>query len=244
MDNRTLQTLRQGANNSRILLSLDGLTLHQAQVIALELSPFVAGVKVNNLIDELGAPVLKNIPAVIRFADPKIHDIGDTVFRRVLHYKMCANLVTVHASMSLSALSKAYEASIQANVGIIAVTVLTDIDTQECRSLFSCHQADMVTMLARRALSHYVHGIVCSPQEAKMVRGLSRDALIITPGVRSAGADRHDQKRVATPAEAIRNGADLIVVGRQILGHGTAAARIAEAQRINAEVAEALAAAA
>lgn len=236
MDNRTLQNLRQGANHSRTLLSLDGLTLHQAQSIALELCPYVAGIKVNDLLDVHGASVLKNLSAVIRFADPKIHDISDTVFRRLSHYAGNANLVTIHASMSEPALGKAYEASLKAKIGIIAVTVLTDIDDKDCRNVFRCHPTDMVTVFARRALQRYVHGIVCSPQEAAVVRAMSHDTLIITPGVRSADAEVNDQKRVATPGEAVRNGADLIVVGRQILSHDTAAGRIAEAKRINEEV--------
>lgn len=236
MDNRTLQNIRQGANNSRILLSLDGLTLHQAQSIAFELCPYVAGVKVNDLLDVHGASVLKNLSGIIRFADPKIHDIGDTVSRRLGHYAGNANLVTVHASMSEPALGKAYEAAIKGNLGIIAVTVLTDIDDKDCRNVFHCHPTDMVTVLARRALMRYVHGIVCSPQEAAVVRAMSNDTLIITPGVRSVDAAVNDQKRVATPGDAIRSGADLIVVGRQILSHDTAAGRIAEAKRINEEV--------
>jgi orotidine-5'-phosphate decarboxylase len=82
---------------------------------------------------------------------------------------------------------------------------------------YNCEVSDLVERRARQAMAAGMDGIVASPLEAAALRRIvGPKAILVTPGVRSAGAGRGDQKRVATPAEAIRNGADYLVMGRQI----------------------------
>ncbi|MGB9606837.1 MAG: orotidine 5'-phosphate decarboxylase / HUMPS family protein, partial [Bryobacteraceae bacterium] len=95
--------------------------------------------------------------------------------------------------------------------------VLTCLDQDDLVELgYPCTVTDLVGLRVRNAVEVGMDGIVCSPLEVAAVRALAPRAILITPGVRSAGAGKGDQKRVATPAEAIRAGADYIVVGRQI----------------------------
>jgi orotidine-5'-phosphate decarboxylase len=232
--------LHYGANNSRILLALDGMPLSQAAAIAAELKNHVAGGKANDLIDEAGAGCLDTTGFAIRFADPKICDITNTVTNRMLKYSGHAEMVTVHAGMSLEALKAAAAAAEAAAVACIAVTVLTDIHPEECKILFGAKPERRVRELALRARAARVHGIVCSPHEVRVVRQVFPEAIIITPGVRSPGVDHDDQKRVDTPANAIKNGANYVVCGRQILAHMTSELRLAEVQRINREIMEVL----
>jgi orotidine-5'-phosphate decarboxylase len=101
---------------------------------------------------------------------------------------------------------------------LLGVTVLTSFDEQDLRDLgFPCSPAALVAQRARNAKDVGMDGIVASPLEAATLRRfLGPDMLIVTPGVRSHGTSRGDQKRVATPAEAIRDGASHLVIGRQV----------------------------
>jgi orotidine-5'-phosphate decarboxylase len=103
---------------------------------------------------------------------------------------------------------------------ILAVTILTSLDRNDLDA--SCIKAGNITDLVQEraglALMAGADGVIASPQEAGLIRALPEAAgkLIVTPGVRPVGADRGDQKRVATPAQAVANGADHVVVGRPI----------------------------
>jgi len=103
-------------------------------------------------------------------------------------------------------------------VKLVAVTILTSMDAAELRRVgISGPPAARVVQLARLARKAGLDGVVASPQEARAIRrACGRDFLIVVPGVRPAGAARGDQSRVATPADAIRAGANYIVVGRPI----------------------------
>jgi len=96
--------------------------------------------------------------------------------------------------------------------------VLTSFDQDDLADLgYPCTLADLVALRVRKAREAGIDGIVCSPLEAAAVRTIAGpEAILVTPGVRSAGAGKGDQKRVATPAEALRNGADYLVIGRQV----------------------------
>jgi orotidine-5'-phosphate decarboxylase len=98
------------------------------------------------------------------------------------------------------------------------VTVLTSFDQQDLADLgYSCTVPDLVALRVRKAVEAGMDGIVCSPLEAALVRRIAGPrATLVTPGVRSAGAGKGDQKRVATPAEALRAGANYLVIGRQV----------------------------
>ena len=122
---------------------------------------------------------------------------------------------------------------------LLAVTVLTSFDQQDLADLgYQCSVADLVSLRVQKAMESGMDGLVCSPLDVASVRTeAGSQAVLVTPGVRSGGAAKGDQKRVATPAEAIRNGADHVVIGRQIT---RAADPAAEAARVAAEIAEAL----
>ena len=105
-----------------------------------------------------------------------------------------------------------------ASTKLLAVTVLTSFDQDDLADLgYSTPIADLVDLRVKKARESGMDGIVCSPLEVARVRTLAGLQMkLVTPGVRSAGADKGDQKRVATPAEALRDGADYLVIGRQV----------------------------
>jgi orotidine-5'-phosphate decarboxylase len=112
----------------------------------------------------------------------------------------------------------AAEGRAASDLKLLAVTVLTSFSRADLDDLgYACEVSDLVTRRARQAIEAGVDGIVASPLEAATLRRIvGPKAILVTPGVRSAGAATGDQKRVATPAEAIRDGADYLVMGRQI----------------------------
>ena len=122
------------------------------------------------------------------------------------------------------------------------MTVLTSFDQQDLADMgYECAISDLVSLRVRKAMEAGMDGLVCSPLDAASVRAQAgARAILVTPGVRSGGAAKGDQKRVATPGEAIRNGADYVVVGRQIT---RAQDPPGEALRVTEEIADALRAA-
>ena len=126
-----------------------------------------------------------------------------------------------------------------AGTKLLAVTVLTSFDQQDLADMgYDCSISNLVSLRVRKARDAGMDGLVCSPLEAATVRAeAGAEAILVTPGVRSGGAAKGDQKRVATPAEAIRDGADFVVMGRQIT---RAADPAAEAARVAEEIAESL----
>jgi orotidine-5'-phosphate decarboxylase len=169
------------------------------------------------------------------FLDLKLHDIPATVggaARAVA--KVRPDLLTVHAAAGAAAI----EAAVQAlpDTRIVAVTVLTSLSSRDLDELgMAGPVSDAVLRLAALAVGAGARGLVCSPQEVAAVRAeVGPDITLITPGVRPAGQASHDQARVATPQEALRDGADLLVIGRPITGApdpGAAAAALATALR-------------
>jgi orotidine-5'-phosphate decarboxylase len=125
-----------------------------------------------------------------------------------------------------------------ANLKLLAVTVLTSFDRQDIEDLgYPCDVSSLVDLRVRKAAALGVDGIVASPVDAARVRRLAGpEAILVTPGVRSAGAAKGDQKRVATPAEAVRDGANYVVMGRQIT---RAADPVTEVERVLEEIASA-----
>ncbi len=153
------------------------------------------------------------------FLDMKLFDIGQTVENAVRGLaQFDIDFLTVHGDPHV--VRAAMEGAAGTGTKILAVTILTSLDRgdlDDCM-LRDGDVADMVEERAGRALEAGADGVIASPQEAARVRALpvARDRLIVTPGVRPAGASLGDQKRVATPASAIEAGADHIVVGRPI----------------------------
>jgi orotidine-5'-phosphate decarboxylase len=151
------------------------------------------------------------------FVDLKLYDIGETVKRAVAQVaKVGADFLTVHGSRAVMAAAVAGRGD--SSLKLLAVTVLTSFDETDLRQMgYSCDLATLVELRVRNAMDAGIDGVVCSPLEAGRVRSIAGPrAILVTPGVRSAGASLGDQKRVATPAEAIANGADYLVIGRQV----------------------------
>ncbi|MCO4842682.1 MAG: orotidine-5'-phosphate decarboxylase [Yoonia sp.] len=153
------------------------------------------------------------------FLDMKFFDIGATVeaaVRGVAQFDL--DLLTVHGDPHV--VRAAREGAAGSNMKILAVTILTSLDRDDLDgSLIKAGSiTDLVQERAGRAFDAGADGVIASPQEAALIRALPEAAgkLIVTPGVRPVGADLGDQKRVATPAQAIADGVDHIVVGRPI----------------------------
>jgi orotidine-5'-phosphate decarboxylase len=153
------------------------------------------------------------------FLDLKLFDIGATVEAAVRGLaRFEPDFLTVHGDPHVVAAAR--EGAGGSGMKILAVTVLTSLDRGD---LDACLYppgavAGIVVERARRALGAGADGVICSPQEAALVRALPEagGGLIVTPGVRPSGAAAGDQKRVMTPAEAVAAGADHIVVGRPV----------------------------
>ncbi|WP_299779541.1 orotidine-5'-phosphate decarboxylase [uncultured Roseobacter sp.] len=153
------------------------------------------------------------------FLDMKLFDIGATVeaaVRGLAQFDL--DFLTVHGDPHVVAAAK--EGAGGSEMKILAVTILTSLDRSD---LDACQirQGDVPELVVARAAAAFeagADGVIASPQEAARIRALpeARDRLIVTPGVRPAGADLGDQKRVATPANAISAGADHVVVGRPV----------------------------
>lgn len=171
------------------------------------------------------------------FLDMKFYDIPETVRRAVCQVARAGlQFLTVHGSHAV--MRAAVEGRGPSNLQLLAVTLLTSFDRQDIEDLgYPCEATDLVDLRVRKAMAAGMQGIVASPLDAARVRRLAgAEALLVTPGVRSAGAAKGDQKRVATPADAIREGADYVVVGRQVT---RAADPVGEVDRVLEEIAAA-----
>lgn len=157
------------------------------------------------------------------FLDLKLHDIPRTVERAVRSASQFGvNLLTVHACGGRAMLEAAARAAQEAGPGrprLLAITVLTSMDARDLADVgVGRGLSDQVKALADLAIASGIDGLVCSPQEVgELRRRLGPAALLVTPGIRLPGGELGDQKRVATPGIAARDGASHLVIGRPIL---------------------------
>lgn len=159
-------------------------------------------------IASLGVPV---------FLDLKLHDIPNTVAKAVESLRpLEPAILTVHAAGG-AAMLRAAKAAAGQRTRVVAVTVLTSLDADDlaCIGVDSA-PSDQVVRLAMLARDSGIDGIVCSGAEVASVRSLWPDGFFVVPGIRPADADAGDQKRVVTPAQAIDDGASVLVIGRPI----------------------------
>ncbi len=174
------------------------------------------------------------------FLDLKLHDIPRTVERAVRSGgRLGVDLMTIHSVGGRAMIRAAADAAAEFGANgpkILAVTVLTSLDQSDLADVGVVGRtpAEQVAAMARFATENGAHGLVCSPMEVgALSKALRAGTLFVTPGVRPAGAAVGDQKRVATPADAVRDGATHLVVGRPILGASDPAAA---ARAIRAEM--------
>ncbi|MEV7802566.1 orotidine-5'-phosphate decarboxylase [Microbispora sp. NPDC088329] len=222
-----------------IAVALDAPDLETAARWAGLVTPHVSTVKVGlELYLRYGPDVIASVrgaSGVQVFLDLKLHDIPNTVAaaaRAVARLK--PTYLTVHAAGGPAMVRAAVEAS--PGTRIAAVTLLTSLSEADLREVgIQGPPVDAARRMAAVAVGAGAQALVCSPREVAAVRAeVGPDVTLITPGVRPAGADTQDQARVATPEDAIAQGADLLVIGRPITGApdpGAAAAGIAAALR-------------
>ena len=233
-------------SDDRLIVALDFPTMNQAVACVEECGDAVSHYKVGmELFYAAGAPMityLKNQGKHI-FLDLKLQDIPNTVAHALMVLSdLGADMMNVHAvggkKMMAEAVKAVREAAAKAGrpaPKLIAVTILTSMDNEQYADLnYKNTIAEQVISLAKLAKEAGMDGVVASPQEAAGIReACGPDFLIVTPGVRPAGASLDDQSRVATPAGAFKNGSSHIVVGRPIT---KAEDRKAAAEAIVAEI--------
>jgi orotidine-5'-phosphate decarboxylase len=155
------------------------------------------------------------------FLDLKLHDIPNTVAGAVRSAAaLGVKMITLHAAGGPAMLSAARAAldGLADPPQLLAVTVLTSMDQAQANAIgLDRSPAEQVELLARMGLEAGIRGFVCSPREVASLRALTGpEGVLVTPGIRPAGSEIADQKRIATPAEALRQGASYLVVGRPI----------------------------
>ena len=227
----------QETMRDRLIVGLDVPTLKQAEEAVRELEGVVSFYKIGYQLAFAGgldfARELASGGTKI-FLDMKLLDIDNTVAKGVENIvKMGMTMLTLHAYPR--AMRAAVEAAKGSDLCLLGVTVLTSMDEQDV--IDAGYEYDPHTLVLRRseqALHAGMGGIVCSAGEASAVRRIvGPDMAVVTPGIRPAGSDHGDQKRVMTPADAIRSGASHLVVARPIVA---APDRRAAAEAILAEM--------
>ena len=209
---------------NRLIVALDVPTAVQARDLARQLSGICRWVKVGlELYLAAGSAIVEELASqgLSVFLDLKFHDIPNTVAGAVRSAaSMGASLLTVHAAGGPVMLAAAAEAAASTanSPRLLAVTVLTSMDAAQLAAIgVDASPADQVLRLARMAQASGINGLVCSAEEIRLLRqelGLAMHLVI--PGIRPAGSEVGDQKRISTPADAIRAGANALVVGRPI----------------------------
>jgi orotidine-5'-phosphate decarboxylase len=221
---------------SPLAVALDTADLAVAVRWAAAVAPYVSTAKIGlELFCAEGPAAVEKIRAGAEldiFLDLKLHDIPATVAGAARAVAAVAPAyLTVHACGGPAMIEAAAEALPATRIA--AVTILTSLDVADLERLgIAGPPASAVRRLAVLAVAAGARALVCSPREVALVRAaVGPDIVLITPGVRPAGGDRQDQARVATPEQALADGADLLVVGRPITAAadpGAAAAALAD----------------
>ena len=205
----------------RLILALDLPSVSEAEAMIGKLGNSVSFYKIGYQLGFAGglalAQKLSDAGKQI-FVDMKLHDIGNTVAKGVESIaRLGASFLTVHAYPQT--MHAAVDARAGTNLRILAVTVLTSYDDADLAAAgYDFTVSELVAERAAQARDIGIDGLVCSAAEAANLRSIVGSRMVlVTPGIRPAGADRDDQKRIMTPSAAIAAGADYLVVGRPIL---------------------------
>jgi orotidine-5'-phosphate decarboxylase len=209
-----------------ILVALDVPTAEEAVRVAKALAPHVGGFKIGlELLMGPGPAVVAAVAALGKpvFADAKLHDIPSTAEKAARQLgRLGARWVTVHASggnrMMVAAAIGLEEGAAGRSAGLLAVTVLTSMTEGDLTETGVAGSPGRQTArLAKLAASAKCEGVVCAPTELGVIAQVAPHLLKVTPGIRPPGSTPDDQRRTATPAEAVERGADYLVIGRPIL---------------------------
>ena len=208
---------------NRLIAALDTPTRADADLLVGRLEGVPSWVKVGlELFCAEGPAIVRELAGrgLAVMLDLKLHDIPETVARATAKIGgLGAGLLTVHASGGFAMLEAAVKAAQDSGeTRVLAVTVLTSLDDSDLAQIGAMAPvADLVRKRAELAVAAGCHGIVASPHEVAILRGVvPADFLVVTPGVRPEGTAVGDQKRVMTPREARAAGADLVVIGRPL----------------------------
>ncbi|PQV63733.1 orotidine-5'-phosphate decarboxylase [Abditibacterium utsteinense] len=212
--------------NQQILVALDVPTREKALDLAQQLEPHVGGFKVGlELFCACGPQIIEEIGPARTFLDLKYHDIPNTVaaVSRVAA-RLGTMIFNVHCLGGFEMMRAASDAAKNENpdAKVIGVTILTSHDSASLQNIgINESPRQAVLRMAELAQKAGLDGIVCSALEILPVRAhCGDDFLLVTPGIRPKNSGFGDQKRVLTPAEAIKAGADYLVIGRPITGAG------------------------
>jgi len=226
------------APRERLIVALDLPSVEAAEALVARLGDAVSFYKIGyQLAYAGGLAYAQKLAGSGRqvFLDLKLHDIGNTVAQGVKSVaRLGATFLTVHAyPQTMQAAVEAREGALR----ILGVTVLTSYDDNDLKAAgYATSVNALVASRAEKARALGVDGLVCSPEEAANVRAIAGAGMtLVTPGIRPAGAEAGDQKRIMTPAAAIAAGADYLVVGRPIVA---APDPRAAAEAIVAEIAQ------
>jgi orotidine-5'-phosphate decarboxylase len=220
----------------RLIVALDVSSIAEAEAMVQRIGDAVSFYKIGyQLAFAGGLPFARDLIGMGKkvFIDLKLHDIGNTVGKGVESVaKLGATFLTVHAYPQT--MHAAVDARKGSGLRILAVTVLTSYDDADLAAAgYDFTVPELVAERAAQARDIGVDGLVCSGEEAARLRGIaSAGMVLVVPGIRPAGADKGDQKRIMTPALAIAAGADHLVVGRPVIAapdpKAAAAAIVAE----------------
>jgi len=207
-----------------LIVALDVFTLDDMKVIVESTKAEVNTYKVGlQLLTSEGPEAIRYLKSLDKtvFLDLKLHEISSSVSSAIKSVcKHGVDMITVHASGGQKMMESAVEAASEfPNMKVLALTVITGLNDQDLHDIgFSRSSPDQVVRLAQLAERSGCHGVISSPQETEPLRSLlAAQMLIVTPGVRPAGADLQDQHRVGTPVHTINSGASYIIVGRPIV---------------------------
>ncbi len=208
---------------SPIIVALD-MESERALELAKKLNPQECKVKVGSQLFTADGPIIiekLNELGFDIFLDLKFHDIPNTVKKAVeAVIKMGVWMLNVHSLGGKEMLRAAYEVVEKVSIKplLVGVTVLTSLNDKALKEVgLGLNTEDQVLLLAELCQTEGLNGVVCSANELSVLRKhLEEDFLLVTPGIRSSGQESDDQKRISTASEAISNGADYIVIGREI----------------------------
>lgn len=232
----------------RIVVAFDGVEELHLGLLASHLKGRAGACKFHDHWDEHGVTLARWFHGLMNrveggvdtllWADLKLHDIPNTVALRARQARRAGvGILTVHASGGVEMMRAAVE---NGPPKVLAVTVLTSLDEATCQRIYGKSVSEAVVMFALLAKEAGVHGMVCSPKELPLLTSLDdlRGVAFYTPGIRQLGKEVGDQKRVDTPAAAIKAGATHLVIGRPIT---QAPDPVAAFETIAEEIAQAMA---
>jgi orotidine-5'-phosphate decarboxylase len=221
--------------SERIILSADELGKEELLALVHAVGTRVFAVKIHDAYDAYGPSIVKELKdagATRVWMDAKLYDIPNTIRARAKAYADNGiDIISVHASAGVEGMRAAREGA--PNAILYAITVLTSFSEEDTQAVYHVPAVEAVRSLTHLAKAAEMNGVVCSAHEVSM---LANDPALaemeyVVPGIRSKGAGVQDQKRVATPADALAWGATRLVIGRQITKAADPVAALVEIER-------------